>query len=348
MRGRYLLPRIVRETRSVMGKRMSQKQDGRFKMVKYILKKIGYMIVTLWVILTITFFLVSVIPGDPMQADTKVLPEAVVENLKARWGLDKPIGERYVIYLKNLLHGELGESYTTPGLTANQIIKDRFPASARLGIQAVVLGLVLGLLLGILAAFHRGTWIDFITIFIAIVGVSIPSFVFAALLQKYGGGDYFPIVGWVSPGMKIPDIFRYTALPTLAASIGGLATYSRFMRSSVLDVLSSDYILLAKAKGLSNWKIITRHVLRNSITPIISIVAPQVAGIVTGSFVIERIFSIPGLGRYYVDSVNGRDYPMVLATTIFFSFIFILSIVVMDILYAIVDPRVRKGIIEGK
>ena len=120
------------------------------------------------------------------------------------------------------------------------------------------------------------------------------------------------------------------------------------MRSSVLDVLSSDYILLSKAKGLSNWKIITRHVLRNSITPIISIVAPQVAGIVTGSFVIERIFSIPGLGRYYVDSVNGRDYPMVLATTIFFSFIFILSIVVMDILYAIVDPRVRKGIIEGK
>ena len=212
----------------------------------------------------------------------------------------------------------------------------------------MVLGLVLGLLLGILAAFHRGTWIDFITIFIAIVGVSIPSFVFAALLQKYGGGDYFPIVGWVSPGMKIPDIFRYTALPTLAASIGCLATYSRFMRSSVLDVLRSDYILLAKAKGLSNWKIITRHVLRNSITPIISIVAPQVAGIVTGSFVIERIFSIPGLGRYYVDSVNGRDYPMVLATTIFFSFIFILSIVVMDILYAIVDPRVRKGIIEGK
>ena len=139
-------------------------------MVKYILKKIGYMIVTLWVILTITFFLVSVIPGDPMQADTKVLPEAVVENLKARWGLDKPMGERYVIYLKNLLHGELGESYKTPGLTANQIIKDRFPASARLGIQAVVLGLVLGLLLGILAAFHRGTWIDFITIFIAIVG----------------------------------------------------------------------------------------------------------------------------------------------------------------------------------
>ena len=217
MRGRYLLPRIVRLTitarisstrsallmqcskRWITTKHMNQKQDGRFKMVKYILKKIGYMIVTLWVILTITFFLVSVIPGDPMQADTKVLPEAVVENLKARWGLDKPMGERYVIYLKNLLHGELGESYKTPGLTANQIIKDRFPASARLGIQAVVLGLVLGLLLGILAAFHRGTWIDFITIFIAIVGVSIPSFVFAALLQKYGGG-HFPLYGAADAG----------------------------------------------------------------------------------------------------------------------------------------------------
>lgn len=315
-------------------------------MIKYIIKKILYMILTLWVILTITFFLMNTIPGDPMQSGTKVLPEAVAKNLEAKWGLDKPLGERYVLYLKNLLKGELGESYKTPGLTANQIIEQRFPASCRLGLQAVAVGLILGLTLGIVAAFHRGTWVDFITIFIAIMGVSIPSFVFAALLQKYAGGSFFPIVGWSSPGMKPFEIFKNTALPTLAASIGGLATYSRFMRSSVLDVLSNDYILLAKAKGLSNWEIITKHVLRNSITPIISIVAPQVAGIVTGSFVIERIFSIPGLGRYYVDSVNGRDYPMIMATTIFFSFIFILSIVVMDILYALVDPRVRKSILD--
>lgn len=318
-------------------------------MAKYILKKIVYMIVTLWVILTATFFLMNTLPGDPVQSGTKVLPPAVAENLKVKWGLDKPVGERYVIYLKNIvLHGDFGESYKTPGLSANQIIGERFPASARLGVQAVVLGLLLGLILGIIAALKRNSWIDFVTIFIAIVGVSVPNFVFAALLQKGLGGDFFPIVGWAKPGMNVLESFRYTLLPTLAIAIGGVATYSRFMRSSVLDVMSNDYILTAKAKGLSNWQIIRRHVFKNSITPIISIVAPQVAGIVTGSFVIERIFSIPGLGRYFVDSVNGRDYPLIMATTVFFSFLFIASIVLMDILYTLVDPRVRKGLIKGK
>ena len=317
-------------------------------MLKYISKKLVYMVVTLWIILTVTFFLMYSMPGDPTQASSKVLPEAVQKNLEEKWGLDKPLPEQYVIYLKNLVHGNLGESYTTPGLTANKTIAERFPASLRLGLQAVAVGLILGLTLGILAAFNRGSWIDFVTIFIAILGVSIPSFVFAALLQKYGAGGFFPIVGWCTKGMSMLEIFQNTALPTLAASISGIATYSRFMRSSVLDVLGSDYILLAQSKGCSKLQIVTRHVMRNAITPIISIVAPQIAAVVTGSFVIERIFAIPGLGRYYVDSVNGRDYPMILATTLFFSMIFIVCMVGMDILYAIVDPRVRKSIIEGK
>lgn len=317
-------------------------------MLKYISKKLVYMVVTLWIILTVTFFLMYSMPGDPTQASSKVLPEAVQKNLEEKWGLDKPLPEQYVIYLKNLVHGNLGESYTTPGLTANKTIAERFPASLRLGLQAVAVGLILGLTLGILAAFNRGSWIDFVTIFIAILGVSIPSFVFAALLQKYGAGGFFPIVGWCTKGMSLLEIFQNTALPTLAASISGIATYSRFMRSSVLDVLGSDYILLAQSKGCSKLQIVTRHVMRNAITPIISIVAPQIAAVVTGSFVIERIFAIPGLGRYYVDSVNGRDYPMILATTLFFSMIFIVCMVGMDILYAIVDPRVRKSIIEGK
>jgi len=318
-------------------------------MIRYIFKKLIYMIVTLWVILTVTFFLMNTLPGDPIQSETKVLPPAVAENLRVKWGLDKPVGERYLVYLQNVvLHGDFGESYKTPGVTANQIIEDRFPASARLGLQAVFLGLVLGLFLGIIAAFRRNTWVDFITIFIAIVGVSVPNFVFAALLQKGLGGGYFPIVGWAEPGMGFLDGMRYTLLPTLAAAIGGLATYSRFMRSSVLDVMSNDYILTARAKGLSEGQIIRKHVFKNSITPIISIVAPQIAGIVTGSFVIERIFSIPGLGRYFVDSVNGRDYPVIMATTVFFSFLFISSIVLMDILYTLVDPRVRKNLLKTK
>lgn len=317
-------------------------------MVKYILKKIIYFFITMFIIITATFFMMNCMPGDATQADTKVLPAAVVENLKARWGLDKPVFERYLIYLGNLLRGQFGESYKTPGMTANQVIAERFPASLQLGLQAVAVGLIIGLILGILAALHRGRAIDFVCIFIAIIGVSVPSFVFAALLQRFAGGGFFPIIGWPSKGATIADEFRYTFLPTMSAAIGGIATYSRYMRSSVLDVMGSDYVLLAKAKGCSKRQIIWRHVMRNALMPIISIVAPQIAGVVTGSFVIERIFSIPGLGRYYVDSVNGRDYPMIMATTIFFAMIFIVCMIGMDILYAVVDPRVRHSIIEGK
>ena len=317
-------------------------------MGKYILKKIIYFFITMFIIITATFFMMNCMPGDATQADTKVLPAAVVENLKARWGLDKPVFERYLIYLRNLLQGQFGESYKTPGMTANQVIAERFPASLQLGLQAVAVGLIIGLILGILAALHRGRVIDFVCIFIAIIGVSVPSFVFAALLQRFAGGGFFPIIGWPSKGADIADEFRYTFLPTMSAAIGGIATYSRYMRSSVLDVMGSDYVLLAKAKGCSRRQIIWRHVMRNALMPIISIVAPQIAGVVTGSFVIERIFSIPGLGRYYVDSVNGRDYPMIMATTIFFAMIFIVCMIGMDILYAVVDPRVRHSIIEGK
>lgn len=294
----------------------------------------------MWIITTATFFLMNTLPGDPMQTGTKLLPPAVEANLKEKWGLNKPITERYFIYLNNILHGNLGESMKSPGLTANQIIKEKFPASARLGLQAIFVGITFGLVFGVIAAFKRNTWADYFVIFIAMVGVSIPSFVLAALLQKGLGGEFLPIIGWPSEHMWTSG-FKYTILPTLAASFGGIATYSRFMRTSVLDVLNNDYILTAKAKGLSKTKIIKRHILRNSITPIITIFAPQMAGIVTGSFVIERIFCIPGLGQYYVESINGRDFTMIMATTVFFSFFFIVSIVLMDILYGIVDPRVR-------
>lgn len=315
-------------------------------MLKYIAKKLLYMIVTLWVIMTVTFFLMNTLPGDPVQSGTKMLPDAVAKNLEAKWGLDKPIGERYVVYVKNFLKGDFGESYQTVGLSANQVIEERLPASIQLGLQAILVGVTLGLILGIVAAFHRNTWIDGVTIFLAIVCVSIPSFVFAALLQKGCGGGFFATIGWAFPSEGFMKVFRYTFLPTMAAAIGSIATYSRFMRSSVLEVMNNDYILTAKAKGLSRGEIIRRHVLRNSITPIISIVAPQIAGIVTGSFVIERIFTIPGLGRYFVDSVNGRDYPMIMATTVFFSAIFIVSVVAMDIMYALADPRVRHGLFK--
>lgn len=309
-------------------------------MARYILKRLGYLVLTMWVIITATFFLMNTLPGDPVQTGTKLLPQAVADNIRAKWGLNKPVVERYIIYLNNLLHGNLGESMTKPGVTANEIISTKFPVSARLGLQAIIFGLLVGLFLGIIAALKRNTWIDYLVILIAILGVSVPSFVLAALLQKTLGGTIFPIIGWPSENVWLSG-FEYTVLPTLAASLGSIATYSRFMRTSVLDVLNNDYILTAKSKGLSRTAVILKHTLRNSITPIITILAPQIAGIVTGSFIIERIFCIPGLGMYYVESINGRDFTMIMATTVFFSFFFIVSIVVMDILYGIVDPRVR-------
>ncbi len=305
------------------------------------------MFFTLWVIVTITFFLMNTLPGDPVQTSTKILPDIVAENIKVKWGLDKPVMERYFIYLQNLAQGNLGESYKQVGVSANEIFADKMPASIRLGAQATVVGLVIGITIGVLAAFNRNTAIDYFSIFIAIIGVSVPSFVIAALLQTTLTGNMLPVFGWPEPGSSFFDGIEYTVLPTIAAAFGGIATYSRFMRSSVLDTMNNDYILTAKAKGLSQSQIIRRHVLKNSSTPIISIVAPSIAGIFTGSFVLERIFGVPGMGKYYVESVNGRDFPMIMATTLMFSFIFILSIVVMDILYAVVDPRVRKSIIDG-
>jgi oligopeptide transport system permease protein len=215
-----------------------------------------------------------------------------------------------------------------------------FPASARLGLQSVFVGLIIGLILGILAAFRRNTWIDYLVMFIAIIGVSVPSFVVAALVQKALGGDIFPVVGWPSRHVWTSG-FKYTVLPTIALAFGSIATYARYMRTSVLDVINQDYILTAKAKGVSETATIWKHIIRNAILPIVTILGPQIASIITGTFIIERIFSIPGLGQYYVQSISIRDYPMIMATTIFFAFLFIVSVIAVDMLYGVIDPRIR-------
>jgi oligopeptide transport system permease protein len=309
-------------------------------MARFVLKRAAYMILTLWVIITITFFLMNTLPGNPIEAGAKRLPEQVRINMMHKWGLDMPVQKRYVIYLKNLTKGDLGESITTPGLSAKSIIHDKFPASARLGLQTVFFGLFIGLTLGILAALKRNSWVDYLVMVTAIVGVSVPSFVVAALIQKFLGGKYLPIIGWPSENVWFSGV-KYTILPTLALSFGNIAIFARYMRTSVLDVLGQDFILSAESKGVSKIGIVWRHVLRNSLIPIITILGPQIAGIITGSFVIERIFSIPGLGQYFVESITGRDYTMIMATTLFFSFLFIVSLLVVDILYVLVDPRIK-------
>jgi oligopeptide transport system permease protein len=309
-------------------------------MGKYILKRLSYMIVTLWVVITITFFLMNTLPGNPIEVEMRKLPPQIKKNIMAQYGFDKPLGERYIKYMGQLVKGDFGESISTPGLKATEVIKERFPASAQLGVQAVFIGLIIGLILGILAAFKRNTWVDYIVIAVAILGVSIPNFVIAALMQQFLGGS-LPVVGWASKGASFMQGLRYSIMPTIALSFGSVATYARYMRTSVLDVINQDYILTAKSKGVSRVAIAWKHIVRNAILPIVTILAPQLAGIMTGSFVIEMMFGIPGLGQYFVNSISNRDYTMIMATTIFYCILYIASLLVVDLLYAAIDPRIR-------
>ncbi|MCY6356406.1 ABC transporter permease [Clostridium sp. ZS2-4] len=310
-------------------------------MAKYILKRIGYMILTLWVVVTVTFFLMNSMPGDPVTLQTQKLPEQMQASLREKYGLSKPIQERYVIYLKNIIKGDLGDSFVTPGFTVGDTIKDKFPTSARLGFQAVFVGVIIGVVLGIIAAFKRNTNVDYIVIFLAIAGVSIPSFVLAALLQKGLGGKMgLPIAGWYSRGDFFGG-FRYTVLPTVALCFSSIATYARYMRTSVLDVISQDYIITAEAKGVSKKAIAWKHIVRNAILPIITILGPQIAAILTGSIVVERIFSIPGLGNSMIDAIMTNDYNIIMGLTIFYSSLYIISLLIVDIMYSLVDPRIR-------
>jgi oligopeptide transport system permease protein len=281
-------------------------------------------------------------PGNPITSQVKQLPAQVKENLMAEYGLDKPVSERYVMYVKNLLKGNMGDSFVTPGISANKYIHDRFPNSARIGLQAVFVGLAIGLTLGIIAGFKRNTGVDYFVIFIAILGVSIPSFVVAALLQKgLGGKAGLPIAGWYSQGDGFLNTIKFTILPTMALSFSSIATYARYMKTSVLDVISQDYIITAQAKGVSKVSIAWKHIIRNAILPIVTILGPQIASIITGSFVIERIFAIPGLGNAMIDSISAKDYNMIMGFTIFYSFLYIVSLLVVDILYTLIDPRIR-------
>ena len=311
-------------------------------MVKYISRRLAIMILTLFVIVTATFFLMNSMPGNPVTAQAKKLPPDIAQAMEAKYGLNKPLTERYGLYLKGLLTGNLGDSFVTPGMSVNTIIKDNFPASARIGIGSVILGVSVGILLGIIAGFKKDTPIDFGVMILAILGVSIPSFVLASLIQYNFGGEFgLPIAGWYDSTTPLLERFKFTILPTIALCFGSIATYARYMRASVLDVISQDYILTAKAKGLSFKDISLKHILRNSILPVITILGPQIATIITGTVVIERIFAVPGIGNALIDAIYTKDYNVIMGLTIFFSALFILSILIVDILYSVIDPRIK-------
>ncbi len=311
-------------------------------MGRYIIKRIGYMILTLFIITTATFYLMHSVPGDPMTSRIKkALPPQIRENFVKKYGLDQSITQQYIKFLKNIfLHGDFGESITYPGVKVSGTIARNSPISASLGVRALIIGFVLGTLMGMIAALNRGKWPDYLVIFIAIVGVTLPSFVLATLLQYFFGVylNILPTIGWGSAE-------KYKVIPVIALCLGTIATYARYVRSSVLEVLSSDYILTAEAKGVSNFNILRKHVFRNAITPSITLLGGQIAGVFVGSFVVEKIFSIPGLGFFFVSSISDRDYPMIIGTTLFFAALFVVSQLVVDILYVLVDPRIR--LMEG-
>lgn len=314
-------------------------------MARYIGQRLILLLVTLWLISTLTFVLMHSIPGDPFSSEKK-LPEQTLRALEAKYNLDKPLPQQYVLYMKNLATGDLGISIKTPSRSVNEILSAGFPVSARLGLQAIVIASFAGVIMGMIAAIRQNRPTDYILMVVAVLGLSIPNFVLGPLMQKYLGLEWeiFPIASW---GDGFGSEFQYTVLPSIALSFLPLALVTRLMRSSMLDVLGQDYIRTARAKGLPPLKVFSRHTLRNAIIPVVTILGPITINILTGSFVIEKIFSIPGIGKYFVDSISNRDYSVIMGVTIFYSALLVMMNFVVDLLYGLIDPRIKLGAKEG-
>jgi oligopeptide transport system permease protein len=303
-------------------------------MGKYILQRIAYMLLTLLIIASITFFLMKLLPSSPFKMQDK-LTDAQLESLYEQYGLNDPVPIQYLNYLGDVARGDLGISFQFDNRKVEDIIGVRIGPSAQLGVQSLLVGSFLGILLGLFAALRRNSIWDYSANIVAIFGISIPSFVFAGLLQ------YNLAVAWPIFPVSFWDSFAHTILPTISLAIGPIAICSRFLRTEMMEVLGSDYIELARAKGISARKITYKHALRNALIPIITIMGPMVVGLVTGSLVIEKIFAIPGIGEQFVQSIMTNDFPVIMGTTLYFSVLFVAVILIIDILYVVVDPRIR-------
>lgn len=311
-------------------------------MFSFLFRKIVFMLLSLFILASATFFLMKAVPGDPFTSEKKVPPE-IRENLEKHYGLDKPIMVQYGVYMKKLVTFDLGMSMKQKFRTVNQIIEDSFGYSLRLGLWAILVSLVVGVGLGIVAALRHRGFLDGFAMTLAVIGVSVPSFVMASLLQYFLGRQ----LGWFHvAGLREPMDY---VLPVIALSALPIAFIARLTRSSMLEALNADYIKTAKAKGVSAWGITLKHALRNAILPVVTYLGPLSAGVITGSVVIERIFAIPGLGKYFVESVGNRDYPLIMGITIFYAAILMVARFLTDVAYVFVDPRIKlTGGKEGK
>jgi ABC-type dipeptide/oligopeptide/nickel transport system permease component len=303
-------------------------------MKKYLFKRLLLSLVTLWAVITITFVLMHSVPGNPFAKEGK-MPKVIYENLQKQYGLDKPLPEQYVIYLGNLLKGDFGDSMKSRTETVNEMINRGFPVSARLAVQALLIAVILGPALGALAALNQNKALDYFSMIVAIIGISVPSFIMGTVLIQFVARNvsWLPIGGW--------GTWNHTVLPSFALSLMPLATMARLMRSSMLEVLGQDYIKTAKSKGITKAAVVYKHAVRNAILPVVSVLGTIISNLLVGSFVIEKIFGIPGLGKFFTTSISNRDYTLIMGTTIFYSLILIIMLFIVDIAYMFIDPRIK-------
>ena len=308
-------------------------------MLKYFAKRIVLGLVTIWFIASATFFGMHAVPGDPLAGD-KAMTAQIRANLEAKYGLDQPLVTQYFIYLRNIAQGDFGISFTQENRRVNDIIREHFPISATLGILAIVFAGLGGVLWGALTALYRNRWPDVVIMFLVILGISVPSFVVAAIsqwslvgLNLATGTAVLPIGGW--------GTVWHMLVPALVLGLSTMAYLTRLMRSSMLEVVGTDYIRTAKAKGLPTTQIFSRHQLRNAILPVVTVLGPAIAGITTGGFVVEIVFAIPGLGRYFVQAIQQLDYTVIMGTTVFYGAFLVFMVILVDLVYGFIDPRVR-------
>ncbi len=308
-------------------------------MYAYTLKRLIQGVITVWFIATATFVAMHSVPGDPLLNERGVNAE-IRRNLEERYGFDKPIFDQYLIYMTNMARGDFGISFTQQNRSVNDIIREHFPVSAALGVLAIVFAGLGGVLWGALTALYRNRLPDVIVMFLVILGISVPSFVIAALsqlalvgLNDLVGFSVLPVAGWGS--------ILHMLIPSLVLGLGTMAFLTRLMRSSMLEIINADFIRTAYSKGLPPTRVFIKHQLRNAILPVITVLGPAIAAITTGGFVVELVFAIPGLGRFFVQAVQQLDYTVIMGTTVFYGAFLVFMVIAVDLIYGLVDPRVR-------
>ncbi len=312
-------------------------------MFSYAMKRLLGAIPTLFIIITVAFFMMRIAPGGPFDSQRRLPPE-IEHNIKAAYNLDKPVYQQYFIYLGKLAHGDMGPSYKNKDFTVNELIADGLPVSAEIGVASIVLALLLGGVLGIMAALRQNSAVDYSVMSVAMMGITIPTFVIGPILTLifgvygltlFGYDISLPVGGWNGGAL------RNLILPVVVLALPQIAYVARIMRGSMVEVLHSNYVRTARAKGLSNFAIVVRHALRAAVLPLVSYLGPAIAGILTGSLVVEQLFGIPGIGRYFVQGALNRDYTLVMGVLVYYATAIILLNLVADLLYAVLDPRVR-------